>query len=1026
MWSVGQGRLARMRVLLLGPFDIRDDKDQPLDLAGARLRALVARLAFEAGREVSADTLIDAIWEDDATSANALQALVSRVRRAIGADKVVRGAAGYKLAVEPGDVDLVRFERLAETGRRGGDLTALREADGLWRGPALADLLDYRFAQNEALRLERLRTETTRERLALEVATGTDVLAELEPLAAAHALDERWQALHMRALYATGRPAEALDVYEQTRERLADELGADPSSELADLHLQILRQSSAPAPKPARRSNLKSLLTSFVGREDDLASLADAVAAARLVTVTGPGGAGKTRLSVETAAAIAAKGGAPDGVWLVELASTTDGSDVAPAVLRAIGARESGLLEPSAHGAAARLEEYFGGQDALIVLDNCEHQLDAVADLASRLLGACPRLRILATSREALAIGGERLFPIPPLPLSTEDPESSPAVRLFCERAAAVRPDFKLDDSNIDAVVEICRRLDGLPLAVELAAARMRALDAAQIASRLDDRFALLAGSDRTAPARHRTLSAVIAWSWDLLSETERALAMRLCVYPAGVALERVDDLDALAGLVEKSLVDRDGERYRMLETIRSYAVARLEESGDAEAMADEMAERCIELAERSDQELRTAAQITAMARLTAEHGNLVTVIGRAAATADVETGLRMLAALFWYWQLRGSYSEFRHWAEAVLAVPAEIPEHLQSAALIVSGVAATAKGGFLAGQDDIRAGIAKGEALEPGAPGQFLVTMAPAFLPDAGPADGRGLEGWELGTALIIEAAGESQTRGLEGAAPADRAEAVFAEIGERWGLASSLRIKAERLGWEGRLEEGVQAADEAARLLDELGTYGDASEAYAELALWRARNGDVEGSHEALERAIALADTVREPNSMAYARWFQLPVLISEGRYRDAIAVIPDIEGALDGATGLGERIKVLTSSFKDLVVLLQGEGRPEAVAAISAANIEGAAVADLAMACRVSAAAALLDDDAARAARLLGFARALLGIDDGRGYDTELRTEERAREALGDKAFEEAYDAGAKLGRDSAVAELTGAAQ
>jgi predicted ATPase/DNA-binding SARP family transcriptional activator len=1013
-----------MRVLLLGSFDLRDDSDQPVELAGARLRALVARLAFEAGREVSADALIDAIWEDDAPSANALQALVSRVRKAVGGDKVTRGAAGYRLNAEPGDVDLVRFERLAEAGRRGGDLAALREADRLWRGPALADLLDYRFAQNEAVRLERLRTETTRDRLALEVATGTDVLAELEPLAAAHSLDERWQALLMRALYTTGRPAEALDVFERTRERLADELGADPSSELSDLHLQILRQSAAPAERPVRRSNLKSQLTSFVGREDDLAALVEAVASARLVTVTGPGGAGKTRLATETAARIAANGAAPDGVWFVELASTTDGTDVAPAVLRAIGAREAGLLEPSAHDAGSRLEEYFADQSALLVLDNCEHQLDGVADLASRLLGACPGLRVIATSREALAIGGEHLYPIPPLPLSDEDPASSPAVRLFVERAAAVRPGFKLDAANTEAVVEICRRLDGLPLAVELAAARMRALDAAQIAARLDDRFALLAGSDRTAPARHRTLSAVIAWSWELLSDNEKALAMRMSVYTAGLALEGVDDLDALAGLVDKSLVDRDGERYRMLETIRSYAVARLEESGDAETVADAMAKHCLALAERSDAELRTAAQIEAMARLTAEHGNLVTVIGRAVATADIATGLQMLSALFWYWHLRGSYSEFRHWTESVLAVPAEIPAHLQSASLILSGVAATAKGGFLAGQEDIRAGVELGQSLEPGAPGRFLVQVAPAFLPDAAPADERGLEGWELGTALLIEAAGGSHAKGLEGAAPTARAEAVFAGLGERWGLASTLRVKAECLGWQGDLVGAERAVAEAARLLDELGTLGDASEAYAELSWWHARNGSFESAWKAFDRAIALAEAVREPNSLAYAHWFRLPLLLTEGRYGDALEALPAVEGSLDGATGLGERMRVLSSSLKDLVVLLQGEGKPTAIASLGTHHVEGAAVADLAMAARVSAAVSLAGGDSAGAARRLGFGRAVLGVDDGRGYDTVLRTEQRAREALGDKAFQEAYDGGAALGREDAVAVLLGA--
>lgn len=1018
-----------MRVLLLGPFEIRDADDQPVELAGARLRALVARLALEPGREVTADALLDAIWEDDAPSANALQALVSRVRRAIGAERLTRGAAGYRLAVEPGDVDVVRLERLAESGRRNGDLAALREAESLWRGAAMADLLHLRFAENEAVRLERLRNETTRERLALEITTGTDVLAELEPLAGGHPLDERWQALLMRALYTTGRPAEALDVYERARERLAEELGADPSAELAELHLQILRQSAAPAERAERRrTNLKAQLTSFIGRETDLAALVEAVTAARLVTVTGPGGAGKTRLAVEAAAEMSSL--APQGVWLVELAAVGDDADVAPAVLRAIGARESGLLEPSAHDAASRLEEYFSDQDALIVLDNCEHRIDAAAELAARLLGACPGLRVLATSREALAIGGERLFPIPPLPISADRPEASAAVRLFCERAAAVRPDFKIDASNTEAVVEICRRLDGLPLAVELAAARMRALDAAQIATRLDDRFALLAGSDRTAPARHRTLEAVIAWSWELLSDAEGALAMRMSVYPGGIGLDRVGDLDALAGLVDKSLVERDGERYRMLETIRSYAEARLDQSDSAAAERDAMARYCIDLVERSDDEIRSAEQIEAMARLDAEHDNLLALLSRSVVVGDKETGLRMIAALFWFWHLRGFRTQLQHWFPAILRLPGEIPEPLLPAVLLTTGMAETELGNLESGARSIAEGIALGRKANGAIAGRSLLAIAPAFLSDPTVAgDLESAEGWELGVILLTAAAVGEGATSVEGLRQVERAEAEFAKLGERFGLASALRMRAEYWTRQGEQDKAKDALAKAARLFDELGTAADTAETYAELAVVTARSGThddgtvaasaIDQAWEALRLGEERADTERHPHTTAYVRWSRAQVLFCAGDREAALSELTAAERVFAGSA-VDSRVQVWGAALRAIAALDDGDPAlaHRRLDALTANNIEGAADPNLAVAARVRAATALADGDATRAATLLGAAVSLLGTEDRRGYDTALRTPERTREALGDKAFQEAYERGAALDRSAAI--------
>ncbi|THV41464.1 BTAD domain-containing putative transcriptional regulator [Glycomyces buryatensis] len=1022
-----------MRVLLLGPFAVRDDEDRPVQIAGARLRALIARLALEPGREISADALTDAIWDGESPSANALQALVSRVRRLIGTDRLTRGAAGYRLAIDAGDVDLLSFERLAETGRSTGDLAALRQAETLWRGRAFADLLDLPFASSEAFRLERLRTETTRERMSIEVAAGVDVLAELEPLAAAHPLDERWQALLMRALYATGRGAAALDAFERARERLADDLGADPSPDLAELHLQILRQETEPAaPSRRRRTNLKAQLTSLVGRDDDLATLAAALQASRLVTVTGPGGSGKTRLAVE--AASRAEALAPEGIWMVELAAVAEPGDIAPAVLRAIGAREAGLLEPSVQDAASRLEEFLAEQRTMLLLDNCEHQIAAVADLTARLLGACPGLRVLATSREALVIGGERLYPIPPLSWSEADPNASAAVRLFCERAAAVRPGFGLNEANTPAVVEICRRLDGLPLAVELAAARMRALDASQIAARLDDRFALLTAADRNAPARHRTLEAVIAWSWELLSESERALAMRLSVYPAGVGLDRVDDIDALAGLVDKSLVERDGDRYRMLETIRSYAAAQLEPSGRAEEEREARTRYCVALAERSDAELRSTGQLEARAQTQAEHDNLIAAVRRCVAQGDKELGLRLIGALFWYWHLCGLHTERLHWTRAVLELPGEVPAFLRATERVLTGLLHAEAGDFEASEAAITAGLAAARESEVEAasgadarspdplvagPGRFLLSIAPAFLANPAGAAAAGPEpsGWERGITLLL--ASDATATNRDAIDRVEQARAEFDRLGERWGHSSALRILAEHRSRLGEHEAELAAYDQAARLLDELGVAADAAEAYAEAAVARARIGEFAPAQAALDLAFERAETSREPRTIAYVRWARAQFLFHSGEDEAALRELDEAEASFDN-TALEARIRVWGSAIRAMIALCSKQiGRARgALDGLTAAHFEGAMGPDLAMLARLYAALVLAEGNAERAANLIGAAAALLGTEDRRGYDTGLRTDEEVRELLGDKVFKEQYDRGAALERDAAV--------
>ncbi|MFI9596018.1 AfsR/SARP family transcriptional regulator [Nonomuraea sp. NPDC052265] len=548
-----------VRVGVLGPLTLVT-ADGPAEVGGARLRVLLARLALDAGRAVRPETLAEALWDAAPPEApsHALQSLVSRLRRVLGHPGLVTsGPAGYRLAVEPDAVDAVRFERLARAGRRSSARSrpaeaaaTLRAALGLWRGPALADVRAAPFAAAEAERLERARLAALEDRVEadLTLGAGFDLVAELESLAAAHPLRERLHAQLIRALALDGRGAEALAAYQRIRELLAEDFGGDPGPHLQAAHLAVLRGTlpgphARPGPSgtsglsetsrlsetfglsetsglSGRRSrgargNLDVPLTSFVGRDQDVHRVAAVLGRARLVTLVGPGGAGKTRLANTVGRRLTPSG----GVWFVPLAAIGP-DDVPRVVLDLLRTREDGT--PPRAAVLDHLVETLADDDVVLVLDNCEHVIEAVAGLCEALLGRCPRLRVLATSREPLRIDGETLHEVLPLDLpepgATPDlSRSSAAVRLFHDRAAAVRPGFTLEGGALAAAVEICRRLDGLPLAIELAAARLRALPVEAVAARLDDRFRLLTGGSRTALPRHRTLAAAVAWSWDLL-----------------------------------------------------------------------------------------------------------------------------------------------------------------------------------------------------------------------------------------------------------------------------------------------------------------------------------------------------------------------------------------------------------------------------------------------------------------------------------------------------------------------------
>jgi predicted ATPase/DNA-binding SARP family transcriptional activator len=679
--------------------EVTADDGTPVSVPGAKLRALLAMLALDCGRVVATDRLIDDLWRDDepADPTNALQRLVSKLRRTLGSNDVVAlHPPGYVLALPPDSVDVHRLEHLLADGRAAiaaGDVDAgverLRVAESSWTGTALADFVYEEFAQPHISRLDEARVSAIEDRIDAELALGRHgpLTSELTTLVGEHPLRERLRGQLMVALYRTGRQAEALRVFQDGRSALAEELGLDPGPELQQLETAILNHdpallapvpAAAPAPAnaPRRRTNVKAALSPLVGRDDELERIGKLLDGHRLVTLVGPGGAGKTRLAVETARAAAATGVHADGVFVVELAPVRDADAVAGAIADVLELPASNL-DP-----LSRVREFCDGRDLLLVLDNCEHLVVAAAGIAADLLGACARLRLLATSREALRVDGEAVWVVPPL-------ADVDAVDLFVQRATTVDARFAIDDATRAVIGDICRRLDGLPLAIELAAARTRVFPVAQIAERLDDRFRLLTGGSRTAMARQQTLRAVVDWSYDLLFEDERRVFERLSVLPGGCTIATAlavcagDDVDVgdvvelMAGLVEKSLVYVDASgtepRYRMLQTLGQYGREKVVERGDADIvfarMANDMAALCV----RGRDACRGVSQREWFMAVGVEQDNIRTAFDWAVGIGDKELALTIAADLTFHRWVAGGAGDGYHWIDVALALPGDV-----------------------------------------------------------------------------------------------------------------------------------------------------------------------------------------------------------------------------------------------------------------------------------------------------------------------------------------------------------------
>ena len=677
-----------MEFRILGPLEVIDE-GATVRITGPRERALLTALLLRPGEAVSTDRLIDLLWGDDApgNAPNALQAVVTRMRKALGPqgrELLVTRTPGYALAVGHDQVDAARFERLITQARdllqydaaAASDL--LGQALGFWRGPALQELAGQPLAQQEIARLEELRLAAVESRIDAELALGRhgEVIGELRALVAAHPLRERLQGQLMVALYRAGRQAEALEVYQQARTMLGEELGLDPEPGLQALQERILRQDpslAAPLRTPGGRAHtLPARISSFVGRTAELEDLRRLLTRSRLVTVIGPGGSGKTSLAVEAARAAVGsqeEPGAFVAVFFVDLAPVADPTHVPAAVTAALGLRGGpGGAAGTPTPPEVQLEDFLRANDRLLlVLDNCEHLVEAVAHLTDRLLRAAADARVLATSREPLGLTGEVAWSIPGLAipdpsLPVDHLRGFDAVRLFSERAATARPQFGLDEQTGPLVAEICRRLDGLPLAIELAAARTRTLPIQEIARRLDDRFRLLTSGARTAARRQQTLRAAIDWSYELLTEPERLLLLRLSVFAGIWSLEAAEAvcgdpqvptdqvLELVSRLADRSLLQPQRgsvARFRLLETVRAYATERLKELGEAHEVQRRHCDYFLGLAEAAGAHPESTEALHALEAA----GDDVRAAITWALTSSAHDVLRRFAgALGWYW----------------------------------------------------------------------------------------------------------------------------------------------------------------------------------------------------------------------------------------------------------------------------------------------------------------------------------------------------------------------------------------
>ncbi|MFI5845276.1 AfsR/SARP family transcriptional regulator [Catenuloplanes sp. NPDC051500] len=816
-----------------------------------------------------------------------------------------------------------------------------------------------------------------------------------------------------------------------------------------DTSLAGTRSGSGPAEPAADRpstadfrrttpSRLPAPLTSFIGRDDDLARVGMLLGAGRLVTVVGPGGAGKTRLAIE-----AARGRAyPDGVFLIDLAPVTDADKVAGAVLAGIGLRGGALFDARSRAGGDELD-VLAGRECLLLVDNCEHLIDAVAHLVAAALAHFPGLRVLATSREPLAIDGESLVPLGPLPLpaagdNATEADRAASVRLFAARAAAVQPGFRVDESTVDDVVRVVRGLDGLPLALELAAARLRTMSLSALAGGLSDRFRLLTTGHRTAPARHRTLRGVIAWSWGLLDADERTVAERISVLPGGVTTASAaavcagtgvaaDDIPhLLAALVDRSLLQLAPGRYRMLETIREYGVERLTASGALGTVRDLAAAHVTALIARHDPELRGPGQLTALRVVGDEYDNTLAALRHLCDVRDSPGAVSLALSLTWYWQMAGRHLDGGHWLGAALAVPGGETPGRDCARAIV-----------LLNRADLLSGITTGEAADDSAEMRVLAgrllahTELPSHYRLFGPillflqdepaalnafarlADGS--EVWPAGLAHMFLAEMAENAGALDRArVHVDASLAFFLRAGDGWGRAAVLPMRA-RLRRYDDLDGARADLEEARTLAAGFGALSLGDQLYSDLR-WidlHIRGGDTVLASELLQAARERALRASSAEMLALVDAQEAALQVRLGDLDRAGALLDDLDRAdalHDGLPAGAGVARVLAAGARAALRLARGDlpGADRALREARAAAVETRELPVLALVTVAEAEIAAARGLAHESAVLLGVAARLRGAHDRTDPQVRALTR-RCEAALGVEVFAAAYDSG-----------------
>jgi predicted ATPase/DNA-binding SARP family transcriptional activator len=850
-----------LEIRLLGPFEVIVD-GRPVTVAGSKREALLALLALRRGSLVAVDALIDALWGEELPAAprNALQHHVMRLRAALGHESISSAPEGY--ALEQATVDALDFEELLAAARRSlrqGDARGAADETGralqLWRGPALQGLPDTTPLTGEARRLQSLRVDALEEEFEAALALGEH--AELVPrirqaLAEASFRERLWGQL-MLALYRSGRQADALEAFQEARRVLSEELGLDPGPELQRLQAAMLEHDPAIAPVPVlrRRGNLPTPLTSFVGREQELDRVIGLLRGQRLVTITGLPGVGKSRLALEAARSVEQE--VADGAWLVDLERAGAAEDVARLVADALDVVGDEGLD--------RVIARLGDTSTMLVLDGCERVVDEARRVVSALLAACPGARILGTSREPFRILGEARVALEPLALpepGSAEEIAAPAVALFVERARAARAGFDATGDAATLAAEICRRVDGLPLAIELAAARVNALGLSEILSSLDRRFAALRTDRGLRPEESRALATLVAWSYDLLHVDEKTLLHQLAVHrggaslPALIAAATEHGLDEatttqLVGLlVDKSIVTvsfPDGNaRYDLLDTVREYALESLRQSGGLAGACRAHTDYFVSLAETASSELRRADWLAWLRLMQIENDNLWAALTYAREASDADRAARLGAALGWYFALAERISEGRRYLQLALDSAAEdTPVHLR--------IELFAFLCYLASEElDLEAAIEAGERALELAQGGDVSTEAVAARVGLASACGRALD--------------RDRSSQL-----AQQARVAADQLGDHWGAAAACLVDAIGAAAAGDVI-GVEDSASGVVRHSEAIAYTAFLPAAALLEAWVAeQQGDPESAGRAYLRALELSEQVGFADHAAFA---------------------------------------------------------------------------------------------------------------------------------------------------------------